>query len=136
MQRALVQRAQQGDEEAFVALVRELGDTCMAIAYRILRDVDLAEDAVQISIVTAWRQLRALRDPDRFESWLYRLLVRTCYNEAKRVRHHRVAIVQIWPEVASTRDDTLTVQHRDQLERGFRGSRPSSAPLCFITTSA
>jgi RNA polymerase sigma-70 factor, ECF subfamily len=82
MQRAIVQGAQQGDEETFVALVRELGDTCMAIAYRILRDVDLAEDAVQISIVTAWRQLRALRDPDRFESWLYRLLVRTCYNEA------------------------------------------------------
>ena len=83
------------------------------------------------------RQLRALRDPDRFESWLYRLLVRTCYNEAKRARHHRVAIVQIWPEVASTRDDTLTVQHRDRLERGFRRLSPEQrAVLCFITTSA
>ena len=63
MQRALVLRAQQGDEQAFVALVREVGDTCMAIAYRILRDVDLAEDAVQASIVMAWRRLRLSPTP-------------------------------------------------------------------------
>jgi RNA polymerase sigma-70 factor, ECF subfamily len=132
MHRAVVVRAQQGDEEAFVALVREVGDTCMAIAYRILRDVDLAEDAVQASIVTAWRELRALRDPDRFEGWLYKLLVHACYTEAKRARHHRAEIIDIWPEVAFTRDDTLTVQDRDQLERGFRRLSPEQRAILVL----
>lgn len=132
MHRALVVRAQQGDEQAFVALVREVGDTCMAIAYRILRDVDLAEDAVQSAIITAWRQLRALRDPDRFEGWLYKLLVHACYTEAKRARRHHVGVVDIWPEVAFTRDDTLTVQHRDQLERGFRKLSPEQRAVLVL----
>ena len=58
-------RAQQGDEEAFDTLARSVGDRCMAIACRILRDVDLGEDAVQVARITAWRELRSLRDPDR-----------------------------------------------------------------------
>lgn len=132
MQRALVIGAQQGDEQAFVALVREVGDTCMAIAYRILRDVDLAEDAVQASIVTAWRQLRALRDPDRFEAWLYRLLVHACYSEARRARRHQVEIIDAWPDQVITRDDTLTIQDRDQLERGFRKLSPDQRAILVL----
>ena len=62
MLRALVERARQGDEEAFAALTNAVGDRCMAVAFRILRDVDLAEDAVQVALVTGWRQLRSLRD--------------------------------------------------------------------------
>lgn len=132
MHGALVIQAQRGDEQAFVALLREVGDTCMAIAYRILRDVDLAEDAVQSSIITAWRQLPALRDPERFEAWLYRLLVHACYDEAKRVRHHRVEILDLWPDTAVTRDDTLTIQHRDQLDRGFRRLSPEQRAVLVL----
>ena len=75
MERALVELAQQGDEEAFASLARMAGDRLMAVAYRILRDVDRAEDAVQLTIVTAWRELPKLRDADRFAGWLYRMLV-------------------------------------------------------------
>ena len=74
MQRAFVDQAKQGDEEAFDTLARTVGDRCMAIACRILRGVDLAEDAVQTALITAWRELRSLRDPDRFEPWLHRIL--------------------------------------------------------------
>jgi DNA-directed RNA polymerase specialized sigma24 family protein len=56
----------------------------MAIAYRILRDADLADDAVQAALITAWRELRTLRDPDRFEPWLHRILTHECYAEARR----------------------------------------------------
>jgi DNA-directed RNA polymerase specialized sigma24 family protein len=75
MERAIVELAQRGDEEAFASLARMAGDRLMAVAFRILRDVDRAEDAVQHTIVTAWRDLRTLRDPDRFDAWLYRILV-------------------------------------------------------------
>lgn len=120
MLRALVERARQGDEEAFGALVRAVGDRCMAIAFRILRDVDLAEDAVQTAIVTAWRELPALRDPDRFEPWLHRMLVNACYAEARRSRRWAANIRALPLDGATVADDVLTINDRDQLERGLR----------------
>ena len=84
MHRELVDQAKRGDEEAFDALARLVGDRCMAIACRILRDAHLAEDAVQSALVAAWRELRTLRDPDRFEPWLHRILTNECYAEARR----------------------------------------------------
>jgi DNA-directed RNA polymerase specialized sigma24 family protein len=59
-------------------LARLTGDRCMAIAFRILRDFDLADDAVQSALLTAWREIRALRDPERFEPWLHRILTNAC----------------------------------------------------------
>lgn len=86
MQQALVDLARRGDEEAFADLARAVGDRLMAIAYRILRDVDRAEDAVQQALVTAWRELPQLRDDTRFDAWLRRILVHACYAEARRRR--------------------------------------------------
>ena len=128
----LVDHAQQGDKEAFNTLAQLLGDRCMAIAYRILRDSDLAADAVQTAFVTAWRELPALRDRDRFEPWLHRVLVRICYAEAKRRRRPVPNIID-FPEAGSGRRDAiLTVDDRDQLERGFRRLSPEQrAVLVF-----
>jgi RNA polymerase sigma-70 factor, ECF subfamily len=120
VQRALVDRAKQGDGEAFDALARTAGDKCMAIAVRILRDADLAEDAVQAALITAWRELRSLRDPEAFEPWLHRILTHACYAEARRRRRWSTAIRVLPVEATSGPDDTLTVQDRDQLERAFR----------------
>jgi RNA polymerase sigma-70 factor (ECF subfamily) len=120
VQRALVDRAKQGDGEAFDALARAAGDRCMAIACRILRDTDLAEDAVQAALITAWRELRTLRDPDAFEPWLHRILTHACYAEARRRRRWSAAIRMLPDEATSSPDDTLTVHDRDQLERAFK----------------
>jgi RNA polymerase sigma-70 factor (ECF subfamily) len=118
--RALVDRAKQGDGEAFDALARTVGDRCMAIACRILRDADLAEDAVQAALITAWRELRALRDPDAFEPWLHRILTNACYAEARR-RRRSLAEIRVLPvEATYGPDETFTVHDRDQLERAFR----------------
>ena len=127
----LVVRAQQGDEEAFVAIVRAVGDHCLSIAFRILRDVDVAEDAVQAAIVTAWREIRNLRDPDRFEAWLHRMLVNSCYDEAKRLRSRR-AIVDLLPDGGFAGDDTMTVHDRDQLDRGFRRLTPEQRAVLVL----
>ena len=120
MQVGLVEDAQRGDAEEFDALARQVGDRCLAIAVRILRDLDLAEDAVQGALITAWRELRTLRDPSRFEPWLHRILTNTCYTEARR-RTRWVEGPRILPaQGSSAPDEYLTVDDRDQLERAFR----------------
>ena len=68
----LIGRAQRGDEEAFASLAVATGDRLHAVAHRILRDTDLAEDATQQALLTIWRDLPQLRDPSRFEAWSYR----------------------------------------------------------------
>ena len=118
--RDLVDRAKQGDEEAFDDLARQVGDRCMGIAHRILRDAHLAEDAVQAALVVAWRELRTLRDPDRFEPWLHRILANQCYAEARR-RTRWSADIRLLPiDGSAEAEGILTIHHRDQLERAFR----------------
>jgi len=115
-----VDRAKQGDAEAFDALARSVGDRCMAIACRILRDADQAEDAVQAALIIGWRELRTLRDPDRFEPWLHRILTNECYAESRRGRRWS-ADVRVVPMVEPAQpDEFLTVHDRDQLDRAFR----------------
>ncbi len=58
----VIRRARDRDKEAFTSLVMHFGDQLYAVAYRILRDAARAEDAVQQTFLTAWRELPRLRD--------------------------------------------------------------------------
>ena len=121
MQRDLVVRAQGGDLDAFSVLTGGLTDGLFAAARLILRHDEQAADAVQDALLQAWLDLRGLRDPERFEAWLHRLLVRACYRAAKRRRDR--AIVEL--RLASTAepvtpDAQRSIAVRDQLDRGFR----------------
>src|SRR5690349_4700448 len=80
-----VELAMRGDHDAFAALAGASADRLFALARMILRDTDRAQDATQEALVQAWRGLPRLRDPDRFDAWLRRLLVNACYDEARRV---------------------------------------------------
>jgi RNA polymerase sigma-70 factor, ECF subfamily len=116
----LVLRARDGDREAFASLVHLTSDRLYAIATRILRDGDLAEDALQGALVTAWRQLPTLRDPARFEAWVRRLLVHSCYAEARR-RRTWTANVRVLPVDGPVGPDgLLSIVERDALDRAFR----------------
>jgi RNA polymerase sigma-70 factor (ECF subfamily) len=109
-----------GDREAFGVLVVHTSDRMYAIATRILRDAELAEDALQSALLTAWRQLPTLRDPDRFEAWVRRLLVHACYAEARR-RRTWAANVRVLPVDGPAAPDMLvSVADRDALDRAFR----------------
>ena len=90
----------------------------MAIAFRILRDFDLADDAVQSALLTAWRELRTLRDPERFEPWLHRILTNACYAEARRRRRWSSEIALLTVEPVHGTDEYATVDNRDQLGPG------------------
>ncbi len=116
----LIGRAQRGDEEAFASLAVAAGDRLHAVAHRILRDTDLAEDATQQALLSIWRDLPQLRDPARFDAWSYRLLVRACYAEGSRARRS-VPNVRLLPADQSAEAEGFgSVVDRDQLERGFR----------------
>ena len=120
MDRDLVEQARRGDREAFSVLVHQVSDVLYSIAYRILRDPGLAEDALQNALVLAWRRIPKLRDPGRFEAWIHRILVHACYDESERARHW-TANVRILPiEGPSTPDDSDAVVDRDEIERAFR----------------
>jgi RNA polymerase sigma-70 factor, ECF subfamily len=120
MDTTLVVRAQSGDEQAFASLAVPLGNRLHALAHRILRDIDLAEDATQQALLSVWRDLPQLRDPARFEAWSYRLLVRACYAEGRRTRREVPNLVLLPADEPSAGEGLGSVVDRDQLERGFR----------------
>lgn len=120
MDRELVRRAIAGDREAFDALATVSIGRLYAVAALILRDPDRASDATQEALVSAWRDLSAVRDPDRFEAWLHRVLVRCCYREASRERRRRTVEVHALVDDRTAADDIPGLIDRDQLDRAFR----------------
>jgi RNA polymerase sigma-70 factor, ECF subfamily len=116
----LIGRAQHGDEEAFASLAVAAGDRLHAVAHRILRDTNLAEDATQQALLAIWRDLPQLRDPARFDAWSYRLLVRACYAEGRRTHQWAPNLLLLPVDHPTDAEGLSSVVDRDQLERGFR----------------
>ena len=119
MRRDLVVRAQSGDVDAFSALTLDATKRLHATARLILREDEAAKDAVQDALFAAWLNLRSLRDPDRFDAWLHRLLINACYRTAKRHRTRAVVEVRVSTDPDHAPDVQRTLATRDQLERGF-----------------
>jgi RNA polymerase sigma-70 factor (ECF subfamily) len=128
----LVERAREGDESAFTDLVDLDGDRCYAIAYRILRDVERAQDAVQQAFLLAWRELPRLRDPERFEVWLHRLLVNACYEEHRRYRRWSANVRTLPIDGPGGPDDTVSIDDRDALERAFQRLSPEHRAVAVL----
>lgn len=119
MRTILVERARNGDDSAFGELVDLEGDGCYAIAYRILRDAERAQDAVQQAFLLAWRELPQLRDPERFSAWLRRLLVNACYEEIRRHTRWSSHITRLSMDTPGGPDPMVSVDDRDALDRAF-----------------
>lgn len=137
MQRELVERAARGDQEAFEALVRGSASRLFAIAYRILHDHHLAEDAVQGSLITIWDELPRLRDPERFDAWTYRLIVRASVAAAKRERRGPAGgtVVRLLPadaDASRAPDDIGSIGDRDELDRAFRRLKPDQRAILTL----
>ena len=108
-----------GDHDAFAALISASTDRLFAVAQLILRDPDRAQDATQEALIHAWRELPRLRDPDRFDAWLRRLVVNACYDEGRRVRQ-RAEVAFLSTMGPAVGDTTTAFAERERVERAFR----------------
>jgi RNA polymerase sigma-70 factor, ECF subfamily len=115
----LVVRAQHGDKGAYALVATEHADRFLAVARRILRDLDLAEDATQQALLAIWQDLPRLRDPANFEAWSYRILVHACYAEGRKARRWAPNMRLLPMNESIVDEDLSSVVDRDQLERGF-----------------
>jgi RNA polymerase sigma-70 factor (ECF subfamily) len=122
-----------GDHDAFTVLVRDVSDRLHRTARLILRSDDRAADAVQESLTAAWLHIRAVRDPDRFDAWLHRLLVHACYHEARRAKQRNVVEIHVTaPDSRAGRDAQDVTAARDQLERGFLHLTPEQRAVLVV----
>ena len=131
MRRDLVEAASRGDHEAFEVIATSAGDRLFAVARLILRSTDRAEDAVQEALVRAWQQLPSLRDPDRFDAWLYRLVVNACADQGRQLRRWSEQVRPLSLD-ASVGDDTGSVADREELERGFDRLKPEHRAVVVL----
>jgi RNA polymerase sigma-70 factor (ECF subfamily) len=120
MQRDLVLRASTGDHDAFATLATDAFARLHRTAWLILRREDLASDAVQEALTSAWLHIRAVRDPGRIDAWLDRLVVRACYAELRRAKRRPIEVHVDTIEPPGVDDATSSLADRDQLERGFQ----------------
>ena len=120
MDRTLVEQAQRGDREAYEALARASARRLYLAAHRIVRDADRADDAAQQALVAIWRELPSLRDPDAFEAWTYRLVVRFCLQESRRSKRTGVREIRIDESVPVGSNAYADADLRDQLERALQ----------------
>ena len=116
----MVRSAADGDREAFAALAAPRVDRMFATATLILRDRGRAEDAVQDALVRAWRDVRTLRDPHRFDAWLRRLLVNACYDESRRHRRHAANVRLLPDHDRATQDSSGALGDRDEMDWAMR----------------
>jgi RNA polymerase sigma-70 factor, ECF subfamily len=132
-QQELVARAQRGDHDAFCAIAGGALTRLYATARLILHDSEFAEDAVQEALITAWRDIRGLRDPDRLDAWLHRLVVRACYRSADRERRHAVRLFPILDADAPLVTDCASlVAERDRMGWAFRGLTPQQRAILVL----
>ena len=133
MGRDLVERARKGDHDAFAELAGAAISRLDATAWLMLRDKDLAMDAVQNALLRAWRDLPTLRDPDRFDPWLRRLVVRACFDELRRLRRRPIEVVITdTTDLPFIADSASALADRDQLERGFRRLDPDERAVLVL----
>ena len=132
MTREIVEAARHGDQGAFMQLVQQHGDRLYAFAYRIVRDADGARDALQDAFVLAWRYLPTLREPERFEAWLQRLLTNVCIAQASLERRRRTPLDSLTADAPSFANDFASVDNRDQIDRGFRRLKPDERALLVL----
>jgi RNA polymerase sigma-70 factor, ECF subfamily len=130
--RALVLRAQQGDHDAFAALAASVVPRLDKVARLIVRDPDLAQDAVQESMMLAWRDLRGLRDPDRWDAWLNKLTARACVALAKSRRQRSVEIALGELDRASPADVAAGVAERELIDSALRRLEPDRRALVVM----
>jgi RNA polymerase sigma-70 factor, ECF subfamily len=127
MQHDIVERAKRGDHAAYASLIRGVGKRLHGIALRVTRDGAMADDAVQETLIQAWRDLPSLRDVHRFDAWITQIVIRRCYRELKR---NRAPGAELRPEHSD--DHAARLADQDELERGLSRLTPEQRSVLVL----
>jgi RNA polymerase sigma factor (sigma-70 family) len=123
-QRGLVEQARRGDHDAFAALARAAAVRLDRAARLMVRDPELARDAVQDALIRAWRDLPGLRDPDRFDAWLHRLLAHACLDLIRRRRRRAIEVELTNLDTEGGGDPALELADRELLGEALARLEP------------
>jgi RNA polymerase sigma-70 factor (ECF subfamily) len=130
--RGLVERAQDGDRDAYETLARAAATRLYQAAHRIVRDPDKADDAVQRTLIAIWQELPSLRDPDRFGAWTYRLLLRFCLADTRRARRVGVREIPLDELTPSAADSIAASDLRDAITRALEALSPEHRAVVVL----
>ena len=123
-QRGLIERARRGEHDAFTSLIDVRLARLDAAARLILRDPELARDAVQEALIRGWRDLPGLRDPDRFDAWLHRLTVNACLDLIRRRKRRVIEVQLIAIDTPASHDVAGALADRQLLDQALAGLQP------------
>lgn len=121
--REIIVRMQQGDEDAFSRLFRMYSGRVLRMAYLISGNYADSEDIVQETFVKCFTYRARLKDPDKFEPWLYQIMTRTAWRVAGKSRREQPSeeIGRIQDEMAgefsSPLENVLSSEERERLWR-------------------
>jgi RNA polymerase sigma-70 factor (ECF subfamily) len=116
---AIVRRCQAGDREAFHALVERYSGTLFGTAYLMTRDRELAKDAVQESLIQAWKHIKSLRLKGSLKAWLVRIVVNQVNQQRRKKRVPSVPLEES-PEIAGDCNEVETVIIRHEEHHSLR----------------
>jgi RNA polymerase sigma-70 factor (ECF subfamily) len=127
-----VERARGGDHDAFTNLLDVRLARLDAAARLIVRDPELARDAVQDALIRAWRDLPGLRDPDRFDAWVHRLVGNACLDLLRR-RKRRVIEVELTPiDLPTAVDAAGSLADRQVLDEALARLEPGQRAVVAL----
>ena len=102
-QQVLAARALTGGEDAFEAILERYKGLMLRTAYSIVKDQDIAEDAVQNALIQAWMHLPSLRETGALRSWLMRIVVNQCISFKRRFARTALFLQQAYAEQETER---------------------------------
>ncbi len=118
-QRVLVARALRGDQDAFDEIFDRYRGPLLRTAYSIVKDRDLAEDAVQSALIQAWQYLPSLRETGVLRSWLMRIVVNHCISLKRRLARSTMFLYQTFSEQETALASQAADDAKGYLERSW-----------------
>ncbi len=126
-QQILAARALQGDEAAFEDIMERYKGLMLRTAFRIVKDRDLAEDAVQSALIQAWQHLPNLRETGALRSWLMRILVNQCISFKRRFARSTMFLQQAFAEQEAEQASQVADDAEGIMERNWDLARAIQA---------
>nr|WP_209445669.1 sigma-70 family RNA polymerase sigma factor [Paenibacillus etheri] len=110
-----VRRAQEGDEEAFIHLVKRLELQMYNVAKSIVKKDEDCADAMQETVLKAYKAISTLHSPYFFKTWLFRILINEC-NLILRKRAQNITMTEL-PQRQTVSTEVEAIDLREAVYR-------------------